>query len=59
MDWDSHLYLEAYFAVPMMGATLMTVNVRLSNDQIAYRLNHSAAKLVLVNAEFAPVLETS
>jgi len=57
MDWDSHRYLEAYFAVPMMGATLMTVNVRLSNEQIAYTLNHSAAKLVLVNAEFAPVLD--
>src|SRR5258705_13396463 len=57
MDWDSHRYLEAYFAVPMMGATLMTVNVRLSNEQIAYTLNHSAARLVLVNAEFAPVLD--
>src|SRR5258705_13071997 len=57
MDWDSHRYLEAYFAVPMMGATLMTVNVRLSNEQIAYTLDHSAAKLVLVNGEFAPVLD--
>ncbi len=58
MDWDSHRYLEAYFAVPMMGATLMTVNVRLSNEQVAYTLNHSAVSLVLINAEFAPVLET-
>ena len=38
MDWDSHRYLEAYFAVPMMGATLMTVNVRLSPEQILYTL---------------------
>lgn len=29
MDWDSHRYLEAFFAVPMMGAVLQTVNVRL------------------------------
>jgi fatty-acyl-CoA synthase len=57
MDWDSHRYLEAYFAVPMMGATLMTVNVRLSNEQIAYTLNHSKAKLLLVNSEFAAVLD--
>ena len=28
MDWDSHRYLESYFAIPMMGATLFTVNVR-------------------------------
>ncbi|HTY33396.1 AMP-binding protein, partial [Mycobacterium sp.] len=36
MDWDSHRYLESYFAIPMMGATLFTVNVRLSPHQIAY-----------------------
>ncbi len=30
MDWDSHRYLECYFAVPMMGAVLQTVNIRLS-----------------------------
>ena len=30
MDWDSHRYLECFFAVPMMGAILQTVNVRLS-----------------------------
>lgn len=57
MDWDSNRYLETYFAVPMMGAVLMTVNVRLSPEQIAYTLNHSKASLLLVNAEFLPVLE--
>ena len=45
MDWDSHRYLEAYFAVPMMGATLMTVNVRLSPEQIQYTLQHCGAKV--------------
>jgi fatty-acyl-CoA synthase len=57
MDWDSHRYLESYFAVPMMGAVLLTVNVRLSPEQIAYTLNHSGAKALLVNADFLPVLE--
>ncbi|WP_163047576.1 AMP-binding protein, partial [Acinetobacter nosocomialis] len=38
MDWDSHRYLECYFAIPMMGAVLQTVNVRLSPAQIAYTL---------------------
>jgi fatty-acyl-CoA synthase len=56
MDWDSHRYLESYFAVPMMGAVLMTVNVRLSPEQIVYTLNHSGAKALLVNADFLPVL---
>jgi fatty-acyl-CoA synthase len=57
MDWDSHRYLEAFYAVPMMGAVLLTVNVRLSPDQILYTLNHSGATALLVNADFLPVLE--
>jgi len=57
MDWDSHRYLESYFAVPMMGAVLLTVNVRLTAEQVAYTLNHSGAKALLVNAEFLPILE--
>lgn len=57
MDWDSHRYLEGYFAIPMMGATLFTVNVRLSPQQIAYTLNDSEAEVVLVHADFVSVLE--
>jgi len=57
MDWDSHRYLESYFAIPMLGAVLMTVNVRLAPEQIAYTLNHSGARVLLVNREFLPVLE--
>ncbi|MBI2277934.1 MAG: fatty acid--CoA ligase [Dechloromonas sp.] len=56
MDWDSHRYLECFFAVPMMGAVLQTVNVRLSPEQILYTLNHARADIVLVNVEFIPVL---
>ena len=33
MDWDSHRYLECFFAVPMLGSVLMTVNVRLAPEQ--------------------------
>jgi fatty-acyl-CoA synthase len=57
MDWDSHRYLECYFAVPMMGATLMTVNVRLNPQQIGYCLDHAKAALLLVHRDFLPVLE--
>ena len=57
MDWDSHRYLESYFAVPMMGAVLMTVNVRLAPEQMVYTLNHSGASALLINAEFLPALE--
>ena len=57
MDWDSHRYLESYFAIPMMGATLFTVNVRLAPRQIAYTLNDSDAEIVLVHADFVPLLD--
>ncbi len=56
MDWDSHRYLEAFFAVPMMGAILQTVNVRLSPEQILYTLNHAKADVVMVNSEFFHIL---
>lgn len=57
MDWDTHRYLEAYFAVPMMGAVLHTVNVRLSPEQILYTINHAEDDVILVNTEFLPLLE--
>ena len=57
MDWDSHRYLECFFAVPMMGAILQTVNVRLSPEQILYTLNHAQADVLLVNSEFFPILQ--
>jgi fatty-acyl-CoA synthase len=57
MDWDSHRYLECFFAIPMMGAVLHTINVRLSPEQILHTINHAEDDLILVNAEFLPVLE--
>ena len=57
MDWDSHRYLECFFAVPMMGAVLHTINVRISPEQILYTINHAQDDVILVNAEFLPILE--
>ena len=56
MDWDSHRYLECFFAIPMMGAVLQTVNVRLSQEQVAYTLRHARAQALLVHRDFLPVL---
>ena len=56
MDWDSHRYLECFFAVPMMGAILQTVNVRLSAEQIAFTLIHAKADVLLLNREFFPLI---
>lgn len=56
MDWDSHRYLESYFGIPMMGATLFTVNVRLSAAQILYTLNDADTDVLLVHTDFLPVI---
>ncbi len=55
-DYDSHRYLECFFAIPMMGAVLQTVNWRLSPDQIVYTINHAEARLVIINTDFLPIL---
>jgi fatty-acyl-CoA synthase len=57
MDWDSHRYLECFFAVPMMGAVLHTINIRLSTEQLIYTINHAEDDVILVNAEFLGLLE--
>jgi fatty-acyl-CoA synthase len=57
MDWDSHRYLECFFAVPMLGAILHTVNVRLAPEQLLYTINHAEDDVILVNSDFLPLLE--
>lgn len=57
LDWDSHRYLECFFAVPMIGAILHTVNVRLSPEQIAWTMSHAEDDLVLCHQDFLPVME--
>jgi fatty-acyl-CoA synthase len=55
MDWDSHRYLECMFAIPMLGAVLHTINIRLSPEQILYTMSHAEDRFVLVNSEFVPL----
>jgi len=57
LDWDSHRYLECFFAVPMMGAVLQTVNVRLAAGQVAYTMAHAEARIALVHRDFLPLIE--
>jgi fatty-acyl-CoA synthase len=56
MDWDTPRYLECFFAIPMLGAVLQTVNVRLSPEQVRYTIDHAEASVVLCNVEFLPLL---
>jgi fatty-acyl-CoA synthase len=48
--------LEAHYGVPMAGAVLNALNVRLEADSIAYILDHSESKILLTDTEFSPVI---
>ena len=56
MDWDSPRYLECFFAIPMIGATLHTVNIRLSPEQVLFTINHAEDDAILCHADFLPLL---
>ncbi|TAN20369.1 MAG: fatty acid--CoA ligase [Chitinophagaceae bacterium] len=56
IDYDSHRYLELYFAVPMIGAVLHTINYRLPPEQIIYTVNHAEDKAVFCHEDFIPLL---
>lgn len=56
MEWDTHRYLECFFGVPMIGAVLQTVNIRMSKEQILYTLQQTEASVILCNVDFASVL---
>jgi fatty-acyl-CoA synthase len=56
MDWDTPRYLECFFAIPMIGATLHTMNVRLSPEQILYTINHAEDDAILCHEDFLPIL---
>lgn len=57
MDYDSHRYLECYFAIPMLGAILHTINIRLSPEQIVYTIDHAEDDILLVHNDFFALLE--
>ena len=57
-DYDSNRFLEAFFAIPMMGAVMQMVNWRLSVDQIHYTLDHAEAQIIIINSDFLPIIET-
>ena len=54
--WNNQHHLEAYFAVPCMGAILHTLNIRLFPEQLAYVINHAEDRVIIVDASIAPLL---
>lgn len=55
--WNHHRHLEAYFAIPCMGAVLHTINIRLSPEHIVYIVNHAEDRALLVDEDLVPVIE--
>jgi fatty-acyl-CoA synthase len=54
--WNNAEHVEAYFAIPAMGAVLHTLNLRLPADQLVWVANHAADKVVIVNGSLLPLL---
>ena len=57
LDWDSHRVLEMFFAVPGVGATLHTVNVKLTPEQVGYTIQHARDTVLFVHPDFLRMLE--
>lgn len=51
--------VECHFGVPMLGAVLCSLNTRLDPSAIAFMLDHSQAKVVIVDREFSPVMKAA
>ncbi|MFD3550909.1 long-chain fatty acid--CoA ligase [Streptomyces goshikiensis] len=54
--WNNAEHIEAYFAIPSMGAVLHTLNLRLPPEQLVFIVNHAADRVVLVNGSLLPLL---
>ena len=54
--WNSHRHLEIYWAAPLSGAILHTLNIRLSPADLTYIINHAGDSIIFVDASLWPVL---
>src|SRR5579864_5440060 len=58
--WNNAEHLEAYLAIPSMGAVMHTLNIRLAPDQVGYIASHAGDHVVIVDESliplFAPIL---
>jgi fatty-acyl-CoA synthase len=57
LAWNSHRHLELYWAAPLLGAVLHTVNMRLSPQDLAYVINHAGDTALFVDASLWPLVE--
>ncbi|MGC9180087.1 MAG: AMP-binding protein [Vulcanisaeta sp.] len=58
MDWNTVRYLELMFGVPMYGATLFTVNIRLAPEEILYTMGIVKPEALFIHMDFLPLLKS-
>ena len=56
--WNHHQHLEAYFGIPVSGAVLHTLNLRLHADELAHIINEAEDKAVIVDESLLPIWES-
>ncbi len=58
MAWTTHRHFELMYAVPGVGAALHTINPRLSGEHIVYSINHAHERVMFVDPDCVPLMET-
>jgi fatty-acyl-CoA synthase len=56
LAWNSHRHLEIYWAAPLSGAVLHTLNFRLSAQDLTYIINHAQDRVIFADASVYPML---
>src|SRR6478735_5236061 len=57
LSWNHYQHLEAYFAVPCIGAIIHPLNIRLSPSDLGYIVNHAEDKIIIVDQVLLPLFE--
>ncbi|WP_367834181.1 AMP-binding protein [Vulcanisaeta sp. JCM 16159] len=57
LDWNTHRFLELLYAIPMYGAVLQPVNIRLAPEEIIYVMNKSKDEVAFVYSDFLPLIK--
>ncbi len=57
LSFNTHQLLEGYFGVPLAGAIVMPLNVRLTPHELAAILQHAEPRILIYESDFAPLVE--
>ena len=58
MAWNTHQHFEIYFGLPGMGAVMVTLNLKLAPQDLAYVINHSGIKWIILDEDLIQIVES-